>query len=110
MAIIGTFKTTENGYQGKIETLTLKADIRIESAPKKQDNHPDYRVFHVTGDFNSEIGAAWKKTSRKGSQYLSVGIDDPSFPGQIFCQLIKTGAEHGHTLFWERPRPRDEQD
>jgi len=109
MAIIGTFKTTENGYQGKIETLTLRADISIEAAPKKSDNQPDYRVFHVTENFKSDIGAAWKKTSREHSQYLSVSIDDPSLPGKISCRMVKTGAEHGHTLYWERPRPRDEE-
>jgi uncharacterized protein (DUF736 family) len=32
MAIIGTFKTTENGFAGRIETLTLRADINIEKA------------------------------------------------------------------------------
>jgi uncharacterized protein (DUF736 family) len=110
MAIIGTFKATEKGYAGSIETLSLKADIIIESASKKNDNQPDYRVFHAAPGFKSDIGAAWKKTSREGSQYLSVSIDDPSLPGRISCRLVKTGAEHGHTLFWERPRPRDEED
>ena len=110
MAIIGTFKTTENGYAGTIETLALRADISIEAASKKNDNQPDYRVFHVTEDFTSDIGAAWKKTSREGSQYLSVSIDDPSLPEKISCRLVKTGAEHGHTLYWDRPRPRDDED
>jgi len=108
MAIIGSFKATDNGYAGKIETLAMKADIRIEAASKKHDNQPDYRVFHVTEDFTSDIGAAWKKTSREGSQYLSVSIDDPALPGKIFCRLVKTGTTLGHTLFWERPRPQDE--
>jgi uncharacterized protein (DUF736 family) len=110
MAIIGTFKTTENGFTGAIETLTLKAEISIEAASKKNDNQPDYRVFHVTEHFKSDIGAAWRKTSREGSQYLSVSIDDPGLPEKIACRLVKTGAEHGHTLYWERPRPRDGED
>jgi uncharacterized protein (DUF736 family) len=110
MAIIGTFKTTENGYAGTIETLALKAEISIEAASKKHDNQPDYRVFHVAPDFTSDIGAAWKKTSREGAQYLSVSIDDPVLPGRISCRLVKTGSAHGHTLYWERPRPRDEEE
>jgi uncharacterized protein (DUF736 family) len=110
MAIIGTFKTANNGYEGTIETLTLKASITIEPASKKNDNQPDFRVFQITDHFKSDIGAAWKKTSREGAEYLSLGIDDPSFTAKIYCRLVKTGVEKGHTLYWERPRASYEQD
>jgi uncharacterized protein (DUF736 family) len=105
MAIIGIFTATDNGYEGFIETLTLKAKLSIEPAKKSSDNQPDYRVFHITDHFKSEIGAAWKKASRKGAQYLSVGIDDIGFPTKAYCRLVKSGVEKGHTLFWNRPRP-----
>jgi uncharacterized protein (DUF736 family) len=105
MAIIGTFKTTDNGYEGTLETLTLKAKLSIEPAKKNNDSQPDYRVYHVTDHFKSDIGAAWKKTSRDHAEYLSVSIDDISFPAKAYCRLVKTGAEKGHTLFWDRPRP-----
>jgi len=104
MAIIGTFTKDGAGYAGNIETLTLRAKLTFEPTNKKSDNAPDYRVLHHTKDFSSEIGAAWKKTSREGAEYLSVSIDDPGFAERINCRLVKTGAEQGHTLFWERPR------
>jgi len=110
MAIIGIFKATNNGYEGTLETLTLRASVTIEPARKSSDNQPDFRVFQVTEHFKSDIGAAWKKTSRENAEYLSVSIDDPSFAAKIYCRLVKTGAEKGHTLFWERPRPSYEQD
>jgi len=56
---------------------------------QENDNQPDYRVFHVTDHFKSDIGAAWKKNTRDGAQYLSVSIDDPGQPDKIFCRLIK---------------------
>lgn len=105
MAIIGTFSKDGAGYAGNIETLTLRAKITFEPTTKKSDNAPDYRVFHITEGFSSEIGAAWKKTSKEGAEYLSVSIDDPSFADRINCRLVKTGSEQGHTLYWERPRP-----
>jgi uncharacterized protein (DUF736 family) len=105
MAIIGTFKATDNGYEGTLETFTLKAKLSIEPAKKSNDNQPDYRVYHVTDHFKSDIGAAWKKTSRDSAEYLSVSIDDVSFAAKAYCRLVKTGAEKGHTLFWDRPRP-----
>ena len=107
MATIGEFKRDGNGYAGSIETLTLRAKITFEPANKKSDNAPDFRIFHLTDGFSSEIGAAWKKTSKEGAQYLSVNLDDPSFPEKIYCRLVKTGAEQGHTLYWERSKPRD---
>jgi uncharacterized protein (DUF736 family) len=107
MASIGTFKKDGAGYAGSIETLTLKAKITFEPAEKRSDNAPDFRVFHITEGFSSEIGAAWKKTSREGAEYLSVSIDDPSFPERINCGLVKTGSKQGHTLYWDRPRPQD---
>lgn len=106
MAIIGTFTKTSNGFTGKIETLTLRANIRFESASKKTDNAPDFRIFHEADGISSEIGAAWQKTSKEGAHYLSARLDDPSFAAPIDCRLFKTGAEQTHSLVWERSRPR----
>jgi uncharacterized protein (DUF736 family) len=107
MATIGKFIAVENGYEGTLETLTLKAKITIQAQEKRSGNAPDYRVFQVTESFTSDIGGAWKKTSKEGAEYLSMSIDDPSFAERINCRLVKTGSEQGYTLFWERQRPRD---
>jgi uncharacterized protein (DUF736 family) len=107
MATIGTFKKDGAGYTGTIETLTLSAKLTFEPQEKRSDKAPDFRVFQIADDFTSEIGAAWKKKSQEGAEYLSVSIDDPSFAERINCRLVKTGSEQGHTLFWERQKPRD---
>jgi uncharacterized protein (DUF736 family) len=107
MATIGNFKKDGAGYAGTIETLTLSAKLTFEPVEKKTDSAPDFRVFHLTDSLSSEIGAAWKKTSREGAEYLSVSIDDPTFAERINCRLVKTGSEQGHTLYWERPRPQN---
>jgi uncharacterized protein (DUF736 family) len=108
MATIGTFTKDGEGFAGTIRTLTLQAKITFEPAAKKNDNAPDYRVFHIAENFTSEIGAAWKKTAREsGTEYLSVSIDDPVFAEKLNCRLVKTASEQGHTLYWERQRPRD---
>jgi uncharacterized protein (DUF736 family) len=107
MATIGTFKKDGVGYAGTVETLTLSAKLTFEPVEKKSDSAPDFRVFHLTDSVSSEIGAAWKKTSREGAEYLSVSIDDPSFAERINCRLVKTGSDQGHTLYWERTRPQN---
>lgn len=103
MAIIGNFKTTENGYAGSIETLTLKAVVKFEPAERKgNDKAPNFRIYTQSG---YEIGAAWETASREtGAHYLSVKLDDPSFAAPIQCRLVKTGAESGHSLLWDRRR------
>ncbi len=107
MAIIGTFTKDGAGYAGTIETLSLRGRLTFEPATKKYGNAPDFRVFHLADAYSSDIGAAWKKSSKAGAEYLSVSIDDPSFTDRINCRLVKTGSEQGYSLFWERERPRD---
>jgi len=104
MATIGTFTKEGAKFTGTLQTLTIKAKLTIEPVEKKSDNAPEYRVFHVTKDFTSDIGAAWKKTSRQNAEYLSGNIDDPSFVEKVNFRLVKTGAEQGYTLYWDRPR------
>lgn len=111
MAVIGKFTKDGAGYGGTIETLSFKARLTLEpNTNKKSDKAPDFRVVHIADDFTSEIGAAWIKTAKEsGSQYLSLSIhDDPTLAEPINCRLVKTGAEDGHTLFWERPKERGE--
>jgi len=51
---------------------------------------------------NVEFGAAWKKTSNEGRDYLSVKLDDPSFPAPIYATLIEVEGEEGLSLIWSR--------
>jgi uncharacterized protein (DUF736 family) len=105
MSIIGSFKATENGFTGSIETLTLKAQVTIEPVEhKSNDKAPDFRFFTKS---RFELGAAWENSSPDtGAQYLSVKLDDPSFAAPIHCRLVKSGAEQGHSLLWDRKRQR----
>ena len=48
-----------------------------------------------------EFGAAWKKTSGEGRDYLSVKLDDPSFPAPIYATLVE-GEDDTHTMIWSR--------
>jgi uncharacterized protein (DUF736 family) len=104
MAIIGNFNAEKNGYTGTITTLTLKAAVIFEPVERKSsEKAPDFRVF--TKDTGFEIGAAWDTISREtGARYLSVKLDDPSFAAPIQCRLVKTSAEQGHSLLWDRRR------
>ena len=103
MATIGTFHKGEDGnYAGSIKTLTLNVKAaQLRKAEKDNDKAPDFRIFAG----QTEFGAAWKKTSRENRDYLSVKLDDPSFPAPIYASLVD--AEDGYVLIWSRRRNAD---
>ena len=51
---------------------------------------------------NIEIGAAWAKRSNEGRTYLSVKLDDPSFPAPIYASLVKGEGDDSFNLIWSR--------
>ena len=103
MATIGTFSKDDAGhYNGAIKTLTLDVKTAtFRQVEKDSDKAPDFRIFAG----KTEFGAAWKKTSRENRDYLSVKLDDPSFPVPIYASLVE--AEEGYSLIWSRSRTAD---
>lgn len=97
MATIGTFTAQGDGYTGSIKTLTLNVKSAVLRPNEKSDERaPDYRIFSG----QTEFGAAWKKTSQQDREYLSVKLDDPSFPAPIYASLVE--IDGGHSLIWSR--------
>jgi uncharacterized protein (DUF736 family) len=99
MATIGTFTAADNGYTGSVKTLTLNVKAKFVATEKENDKAPDYRIFAGS----TEFGAAWKKTARDSDrEYLSVKLDDPSFPAPIYASLVKGEGDDSFTLIWSR--------
>jgi uncharacterized protein (DUF736 family) len=101
MATIGSFKKAENGdYAGAVKTLTLNVKARITPVEKTNDKAPDFRIY--AGRTEIEFGAAWRKTSNEGREYLSLKLDDPSFPSPIYASLVEVEGEDSLSLIWSR--------
>ncbi len=99
MATIGSFTVGKDGYVGTIRTLTVNVKARIvANDQKKSEGAPDFRVYAG----RAELGAAWKaKTnSEDGRDYLSVQLDDPSFPEPIRAALFE--EDGAAFLVWNR--------
>lgn len=101
MATIGTFKKSNNEFNGEIVTLSVQArGVRIiPDARASGENAPTHRV--MVG--RAEIGAAWTKKSSEGRAYLSLKLDDPSFSGPIFANLFDDEDGDTYSLIWSRP-------
>jgi uncharacterized protein (DUF736 family) len=99
MATIGTFTASNNGFTGSVKTLTLNVKATFVASEKDNDKAPDYRIRAGA----TEFGAAWKKTARESDrEYLSVKLDDPSFPAPIYASLVKGDGDDSYTLIWSR--------
>jgi len=102
MSTIGTFAKTADGFAGAINTLTLNVkSVQFRPTEKTEGKGPDYRVMAGA----AELGAAWKKTSDDGRDYLSVKLDDPSLDREIFAKLFD--GDEGYDLVWYRPQPKE---
>jgi uncharacterized protein (DUF736 family) len=103
MATIGTFTKNDNGsagFTGAVKTLTLNVKT-VKFVPTEGDSErgPDFRILAGA----TEFGAAWKKTARETQrEYLSVKLDDPSFPAPIYASLVEGEDGEGHNLIWSR--------
>ena len=100
MANLGTFTAQNGSYTGTVRTLTLNVKVRLVPSDKASENAPDYRVVAGNG---LEIGAAWKKLSKAERPYLSVTLDDPSFPATLYARLVE-GEDGAHNLIWSRSK------
>lgn len=99
MATIGTFAANSKGeFNGVIKTLTLNTKATLHPVEKEGEKSPDFRICAA----NMDIGAAWKKTSREGRDYISVKLDDPSFPAPIYATLSETDTAGEYALIWSR--------
>lgn len=76
----------------------------------KQGDGPDFIIYGYgdppdgpfeTGANTYEVGAAWKKTSKKGRPYLSVKLDGPTLAAPIQCALTEQ-TDGSYHLIWRR--------
>lgn len=105
MAQIGTFTRNDDGFVGRVRTLTLDVEMTVLPAEGSDaENAPEHRVF-MDG---MEVGAAWNRTGDKAGAYLSVTIDDPSFVEPIRARLFESGTKKNTWhLHWTRRKKND---
>jgi uncharacterized protein (DUF736 family) len=113
--MIGKFKPEGDGYTGQLDALGLTVSCMTFCPVKdKQGGGPDFIIYGYgdhpedpfdpeanTGVNTYEVGAAWKKTSRRGRPYLSVKLDGPTLAAAIQCALTEQ-TDGSYHLIWRR--------
>ena len=108
MTQIGHFTRTAGGFHGRIETLSLNAELSLVPANADGENAPDYRVHLGPDGEGLEVGAGWKRVGERAGAYVSVLIEDPALPQAINANLFQSNREgQDHFLLWNRPSRRD---
>jgi uncharacterized protein (DUF736 family) len=103
--IIGKFRQQDDAaYAGILYGIGLACPyVTFSPIRAKVGNGPDFVVLGTppedSGDF--ELGAAWRKTSKKGKAYLSVRLDGPTLIAPINCALTSQ-PDGSHALVWNR--------
>ncbi len=105
--IIGNFyyDIGTDTYSGEIRTLTVqRRGLALRPLAKRHEREPDYRVIEMTEAGLVELGAAWRKRTDRGRDYLSVILEDPTFGQPLSAALFLAEDDRTATLVWSRQK------
>ena len=108
MSVIGIFTPhKDGGWIGSIRTLTI--DIKVRFVPnddRDNEQSPAFRIYAGRCD----LGAAWRQraSGESAREYLSVRLDDPSWPEPISAALFEVEEGKEARLVWNRRRSPDD--
>lgn len=111
--IIGNFNyDKESGvYIGDVTTFSFqRTGLMFRPLEKSGEKEPDYRLVAQGAFGYVEFGAAWKRTSEKGQEFLSVSIDDPALSGSLNAALFPSDDGKTAALVWNRPKAKAKAD
>ena len=107
--IIGNFthNKAKDTYIGEIRTLTLhRGKVTFRPTQGKNGKGPNYRVTFEGAPGAVELGAAWRRTSAAGRQFLSVSLSDPALSHPLRAALMPAEDGAGAILIWSPPMKR----
>lgn len=113
MSKVGTVLFQNKDYaEGEIRTRTMKLNVRLYREKKKEkDNQPDFDVREILSDGTEVgIGKAWDNTAKSGpnfgGKFISMTMDDPSFPMPLNVALFQVGETDEYDVVWTRPKEK----
>lgn len=93
MAICGTFTNTDQGFTGEIRFFGTRENVVLRPIETKDsEKAPDFRI-HPADDDRIDFGAAWRKTSKEGRDYLSLKLNGLGAP--VYLRLFESETTSG---------------
>jgi len=110
MTCISTFTVRPDGFEGRLQTLTIDSALTIVLAELGEaENAPDYRIMAGEGETTFKVGAGWKRVGDKAGAYVAVLIDDPALVQPLRANLFQSDPST-HVLMWSRTSRREAKD
>jgi uncharacterized protein (DUF736 family) len=102
-----TYSQAKDTYEAEIKTLTLLlSKVAFRPTDGKNAKGPSYRAVIEGAHGSFELGAAWKRKSEQGREFLSVTLDDPALMYPMSAALMPEENGNGAILIWARPVKR----
>src|SRR3546814_17149769 len=90
MTQIGQFAATEDGFAGRLRTVTLDTALTLVPAQSSDTAHaPDFRVMMGEDSEQSQVRAGWKRVGEKAGAYVAVESDDHAFACPLRANLFQ---------------------
>ena len=118
-----TFNDDLKSASGQFSTLDFGLDLELQAIDANWEKgkmpvatpdgagRPAYDVFGAGRGGPVRLGAAWvkviKRGQNEGQQFLTMSLDDPSFPVALNLSAFPGRAKGEFDLKWERPRRAD---
>lgn len=95
--ICGNFIPTDRGYTGEIRFFGAREKVELLPIDgKDNDKAPDFRIV-ATDNARIEYGAAWRKTSKEGRDYVSFKLSPMTAP-PVYLRLFETDTPGDYEL------------
>ena len=114
------FEQDQKSATGQFSTLDFGLDLELHAIEENWDKgkmpvatadgagRPAYDVFGAGRSGAVKLGAAWVKTIKRGQnegqKFLTMSLDDPSFPAVLNLSAFPGRVKGEFDLKWERPR------
>ncbi len=112
MADIGYLNREADGdeevFVGKIQTLEMDINLALRATGEPASSRrPSHRIYAKSAQGRlTQIGSAWtkelKQPDRFGEPFLSLTLDDPSFPQALNVSAFKKPGTDNYTITWRR--------
>lgn len=116
MTTIGSLKLNNDGSEpiliGSVKTLSLSLELVLRPTGEgTNSSRPSHRVYAKSGNSQyAEIGSAWTKEmtspDKFGQTFLSITLDDPSFPQPLNVSAFKQPNSDEYAITWRRRQDR----
>lgn len=99
---------SENAYVGSVRMMAYTFGLLVLPAERQSDNPdaPAWDAYTTSGGHRVHLGSGWNKQPKdpNGKTFLSLTLDQPSWPAPLNLTGFRADEGDGFDLVWSRSR------